>query len=560
MNIRWPTHSRRIDPTATPDLVLTGGRVVHGQLAGADDQTGGGFADALAVTDGTIQAVGDAATIERLAGPATTVIDVAGRTVIPGLHDSHLHVLRGGLTWSDEVLWFELPSLNDALERLRAEVARRPAGAWIRAVGGWHPGQFRERRGPTSAELTALAPHHPIYVQLLYEEAVLNDAAMRAAGITAEVDDPPLGSFERDPTTGEPTGTIRGIGAFNHCLGQIPPLSSEAQLASTQRMLSDLNAYGLTGAIDPGGFGMPPEAYEPIFQLWRDQAMTLKIRTYVCPVTRGREREELSAWMRHARPGFGDAWLRHLGIGEITHFGCHDLEGLTDFAVTDTARQELEEILLDAARRGQPVHMHSVLDDTTSKILDVWERIDAHHPIRSSRWSLAHAEPISEANLDRVARLGAGIAVQDRLVYRATDSANAWGADVVRRSPPLRSMLDRGIPLGAGTDATRVASPNPWVSLWWLVTGQGFDAGPERAASQCLSRLEALDAYTRGSAWFSFEEHDRGRLQAGLAADIAVLSDDYLTVDDDAIRTLGSELTIVEGQPVHAVGPFDGLA
>jgi predicted amidohydrolase YtcJ len=556
---RWPTSSRRTDPTATPELLLTGGRILHGPVAGPDADTPG-FAEALAVTGSTIQAIGETDRIEALAGPGTTVVDLDGRTVVPGLHDSHLHVLRGGLTWTDEVLWFEVPTLDDALGRLRDEVARRPSGTWIRVVGGWHPGQFREQRGPSSAELTDLAPDHPVYVQLLYEEAVLNDAAMRAAGITAEADDPPLGSFERDPDTGEPTGVVRGIGAFNHCLGRIPALADDDQVTSTAAMLRHLTTYGLTGAIDPGGFGMTPEAYMPVFQLWRDRALTLKVRTYVCPVTRGDEVAELTAWLRHAQPGFGDAWLRHLGIGEIAHFGCHDLEGLTDFTVSNAAKQELEAILLDAARRGWPVHMHAVLDDTASAILDVWERVDVQASIRSARWSLAHAEPISDRNLDRVAALGAGIAVQDRLVYRATDSARVWGEEAVRGGPPLRSILERGIPLGAGSDATRVASPNPWVSLWWLVTGRTFDDGPERDPSQCLTRLEALAAYTSGSAWFAFEEHDRGTIEVGMAADLAVLSDDYFTVDDDAIRRLRSDLTIVEGRPVHAVGAFDGLA
>ncbi len=551
MRIRWPSRTRVVDPAAPPDLLLRGGRVITPD---------GAPASAVAIQGGTIAAVGHDTALVPRATSATTVVDLAGRTVIPGLNDSHLHVLRGGRTWTDEVRWFEVPSLAEGLARIRVEVARRPPGAWIRVVGGWHPGQFREGRGPTRAELTALAPEHPVYVQLLYEDAVLNDAALRACGITADREDPPLGTVERDPATGEPTGTVRGIGAFTHCLGHVPDLPPDDEVASTRTMLADLARYGLTGAIDPGGFGMSPEAYEPVFQLWRDGDLPLKVRTYVCPVTRGREHEELSGWLRHTRPGFGDAWLRHVGIGEIVHFGCHDLEGLHDFTVTDEARHELETILLDAARRGWPVHLHAVLDDTAAAILDVWERVDARHPIGTARWSLAHAEPISDGNLDRLRALGAGVAVQDRLVYRAADSAAAWGEAAVRRGPPLRSILERGIPLGAGTDATRVASPNPWVSLWWLVTGRTVDGGPERDPTQCLTRTEALDAYTRGSAWFSVEEHDRGTLEPGRAADLAVLDDDYLTVAADDIRHLGAELTVVEGRVVHVSGSFTGLA
>lgn len=553
MAIRWPARPRALDPSAPADLVLRGGRV----LTGRDGDTPR-LVDAIAISDGTIVATGDDASVAPLATSRTTVVDLGGRTVVPGLIDSHLHVVRGGVTWADELRWYELPTLEAALEQIREAVRRQPPGTWIRAVGGWHHGQFAEGRGPTREDLTALAPEHPVYVQLLYEEAVLNDAAMRAAGVVAGAADPPLGRFDRDPETGEPTGTVRGVGAFMHVLGQAP--APHDPVGSTATMLRDLAAYGLTGTIDAGGLGMTPEAYEPVFQLWRDERMAVKLRLYVCPATRGDEAREIDAWVRHTRPGFGDAWLRHVGVGEIAHFGCHDLEGLTDFAVTDDTKAELETMLVDVAQRGWPLHMHSVLDDTTTAILDVWERVDAAVPIAGSRWSLAHVEPISDRNLDRVAALGAGIAVQDRLVYRATDSARVWGQAPVRRGPPLRGILDRGIPLGAGTDSTRVASPNPWVSLWWLVTGRTFDDGPERDPAQCLTRLEALEAYTTGSAWFSVEEHDRGALRPGMAADLAVLDDDYLTVDEDDLRRLGSELTVVEGRPVHARGDFDGLA
>jgi predicted amidohydrolase YtcJ len=553
MSIRWDTRAPRPAGSGPPDLILRGGRILTGRVG--DRPT---FASALAVRGDRVLATGDDASVSSSAGAGTRVVDLGGRTVVPGLIDSHIHLVRGGLTWTDELRWFELPSLEAALGTIRAEVERTPAGTWIRAVGGWHGGQFREGRGPTREELTAVAPEHPVYVQLLYEEAVLNDAALQAAGIGATTPDPPLGAFLRDED-GTPTGTVRGIGAFNHVLGCAPPLDRDGQVASTAAMMRDLNRYGLTGVVDAGGLGMPPEAYEPLFQLWRDGGMSLRVRLYVCPLTRGDEEREVLDWMRFTRPGFGDGWLRHVGVGEIVHYGCHDLEGLTDFTVADGAEEALERTLLEVARRGWPLHLHSVLDDTTSTILGVFERVDRQAPIGGLRWSLAHVEPISTRNLDRIAALGVGIAVQDRLVYRAADSARVWGEDAVRGGPPLRDVLDRGIPLGAGTDATRVASPNPWVSLWWLVTGRTYDEGPERDPRQCLTRLEAIEAYTRGSAWFSVEEHERGTLTPGAAADLAVLDDDYFSVADEDIRRLGADVTVVAGRVVHAHGDYAGL-
>lgn len=412
---------------------------------------------------------------------------------------------------------------------------------------------------PTHAELTAWCPDRPVYVQLLYEEAVLNDLGMRACGITADAPDPPGGTFERDPETGEPTGTVRGMGAFNHCLSRMPRPPWSERVDGTRALLRELNGLGLTGAVDVGGLGVPPMDYEPLFGVWRAGDMTLRARLYVGSLTRGEEAQQLDAWMQHTRPGFGDGWLRHIGVGEITVLGCHDLEGLTGFPADDASLLELERIARTIAARGWPLHLHAILDDTITAVLDVWERVARDHPVADLRWSLAHVERISAENLDRVRALGCGVAVQDRMVYRAADSARVWGEEAVRHGPPLRDVLDRGIPLGAGTDATRVASPNPWVSLWWLVTGKTFDGGPERAPRQRLNRMQALEAYTAGSAWFSFEEHERGRLDEGMAADLAVLSDDYFTVDDDELPGLRSELTIADGRAVHASGSFAGL-
>jgi predicted amidohydrolase YtcJ len=540
-------------------VLLRGGAIYQGAGTAAGAVGAPRFADALAIRDGRVRAVGPWSQLKSLAGRHTVTIDLEGRTVVPGLIDSHLHLVRAGLTWTDEAFWYETPSLEQGLRLLEDQARQRPAGTWLRVVGGWHPGQFAERRGPTSAELTRRFPNHPVYIQLLYEEALLNDAALKAAGIGHGVPDPPSGAFDRDPQTGVPTGTVRGVGAFLHCLACMSEPSHADKVRGTAELMAALNAWGVTGAIDAGGLGVTPELYEPLFALWRDGKMTVRTRLYLGPRTRGAEREELTGWLRHTRPGFGDGWLRHVGIGEITVFGCHDLEGLTDFAIDDASQHELDVICRQIAARGWPLHLHAVLDSTVTAVLDVWERIDREVPLAGLRWSLAHAEPISAGNLARVAALGCGIAVQDRMVYRATDSAAVWGDDVVRDAPPVRDILELGVPLGAGTDSTRVASPNPWVALWWLVSGNTFDDGPRRSERHRLTRSEALNAYTTGSAWFSFEETTRGRLEPGMRADLAVLTDDYFSVSTDDIRALASDLTMVDGRVVHAAGSFTGL-
>jgi len=512
-------------------------------------------AQAIAISGSTILAIGSERDIEALAGPDTTVIDAASRRVIPGLIDSHIHMLRAGLTWNQHLDWSGIKSLAEGLDMISAMAAEKPEGTWICVVGGWGPGQFLEGRGPSAEELTALAPGHPVYVQYLYESAVLNEAALKAAGITSESEDPPRGSFERGPD-GEPTGLCRGVGAFQLCLGLAGRPDFETQVQWTAAMMRRLNRLGLVGVIDPGGMGMPPEAYRPVYELWRRQEMTIRTRIYMMVQGAGNERVQMGEFIKYLHPGFGDDWLRLTGAGEIVSYGFMDLEGVQPFQVTQEGSQLLEELLIDLINAGWSVHLHAVLRETITAMLDAIERAVAVAPADKVRISLAHAEPISDHDLDRVRDLGMGIAIQDRMVFRAQDSSDFWGEEILRRSPPLREMLNRGIPVGGGTDATAVSPYDPWRSLWWLVTGKTLDSGPVRDADQNLTREEALSAYTVGSAWFSLDETSRGKLEPGMLADLAILSADYFEVDVDEIPNITAEATMVGGKFVYTSEAF----
>lgn len=523
-------------------------------LAGGPIWTGRRTVDAIGIAGDRVVAAGTRAEVaERLPGTATE-IDLGGRRAIPGLIDSHIHVLRGGLTWDETTRWDDLDSLADGLERLRADAARRPPGTWLRVLGGWHPGRFREGSGPTREDLDGVAPEHPVYVQLLYEEGLLNTAGLKRILSAGDV-----AGLERG-ADGEPTGRISGPEAFGRVLASFGPPSPEVEAASTRSLIADLASYGLTGAIDPGGFGITPASYTTMFDLWRDDLLDLRIRLYLVPASRGDELDEIRQWVRYIQPGFGDRMLRYVGMGEILSFGCHDMEGVRPFQVSPSSRAQLLEITDLLARHGWPVHMHAIFDETISVVLDVWEEVDRRHGLNGRRFSLAHAEPIGRTNLERVRRLGAGIAVQNRLMYRAADSAALWGEVPAANSPPLGDIVDLGIPLGAGTDATVVAPPNPWWSLWWLVTGKSVDGARPREERHRLSVEQALTAYTRGSAWFSFEESDRGHLEVGALADVAVLTADPFEVEPDRLPEISSELTLLGGRPVHRGTGFAGLA
>jgi predicted amidohydrolase YtcJ len=532
-------------------LLLRNGRVVSGPAYLPS-------ATALAIAGDRVLAVGSDRDLAALAGPETTVVDLGGRTVIPGLIDGHVHLMRAGQTWEDELHWDGLPTLAEALATVERAAATLRPGEWVRVVGAWHPSQFGERRGPTREELDRLAPHNPVYVQLLYDEALLNRAGMAACGLDRAIQDPPLGSFERD-TEGRPTGRVRGLGAFAHCQRAMGTPSLERQVASTASACGAFSRLGLTGAVDTGGIGVSRTSYEALLEARRRDLLTVRTRLYVGAGLRGEELPQVRDWTETVRPGEGDDLVRFTGAGEILSFGCHDMDGLHPFTVSREARSELSGMVRMLASRRWPIHLHATLDTTIDTILDVMEEVDAEHPLKPLRVSLAHVEPISERNLRRAQALGAGLAVQDRMVFRAADAARAWGGEeAVTHSPPLGSMLALGLPLSAGTDATRVTPFNPWLSLWWLVSGRSL-SGPRRAPEHRLTRARALELYTRGSAWFSFEEGSRGVLAPGWLADLAVLSADYFTVPEDEIPRIGSELTVLGGVVVHASPAFAGL-
>jgi hypothetical protein len=351
------------------DAVYVNGRIWpgasrYGNVGGGtrEDNHGDGEPTALAVGLGRVVACGSTAEILEFAGPGTEIVDLAGRRVVPGLIDGHIHAVRAGVTWDQELHWTGVPDVASALDSIRRAAATVPASAWIRAVGGWHPSQFKEGRPPTRRELDEVSGSHPVYVQALYEVAMLNTAGLRATGLDSFVGDPPRGVIQRHPD-GEPTGCISGMGAFARCLEAMGERTADEQRTSTAAMMSELHAAGLTGLVDPGGFAMPPERYHALFDLWRRGGLTMRMRLFVSAVDAGREYQQLNDWLRHGQSQFGDDLLRLIGIGEVVHYGCHDFEGLDpSFAIGADAREELLAITRRTAQRGWPMHIHAILD------------------------------------------------------------------------------------------------------------------------------------------------------------------------------------------------------
>ncbi|WP_319455897.1 MULTISPECIES: amidohydrolase [unclassified Mycobacterium] len=543
--------------TIPADLVLVGGRVWTDRTCALGD----GMPTAVAVTDGRIQAVGGDSEVFPYIGSHTNVVDVEGRRIVPGLVDSHLHAVRAGWSYLAELDWTQTGSVAAALDSITVAARERAPGRWITALGGWHPTQFSERRGPSRTELDAAAPRHPVFVHPVYgfaDHGVLNTVALQALGWTGQCQDPSGGTLYR-LSDGTPDGRLTGVSAFQAVVAEALQPTTEESEASTRAFFGRLAGLGLTGVIDAGGLGMVPEKYGAVRALWRRGELPLRVRMFVGAVTAGREAEELANWQRYLTPALGDDMLSVLGLGEALHYGCHDWEGMAPFAVSQQSRDELAETLLRSARGGWPLTIHAILDSSVTVVLDAIESVVRQVPIEGLRWSLCHAECASMRNLERMRALGLGLTVQSRISHKGAVCAERWSEDVFRHAPPLGDIAELGIPFGAGTDGTRAASYNPWRALWWFVTGRCQDGGPRRDARHRLDRATALDAYTRGSTWFSFEDHRRGRLLAGADADLSVLSADYFTVDEDEIPSITSELTIVAGRVVHAGHAFADL-
>ncbi|MDG4830571.1 amidohydrolase [Solwaraspora sp. WMMD1047] len=549
----------RAETGHTADLILVNGEITTtaeatpgagGAPAAVPDRVSG-----LAVRAGRVLAVGSDVDVRRYAGAATRVVDLGGRCVIPGLVDNHIHFVRAGLTWNAELRWERCPSLAAGLDTI-AEAARSgPRDEWVLVIGGWNERQFPEGRGPTRAELDRVAPEHPVLVQMMYDWAQVNTAGMRAAGITVE-EAHRAGAhlFEWDGD-GRLTGRVLGMPGCKWLYARLPEQTPEQQVASTARLSRDLNRFAVTALIDGGGVNTGPDVYDAVYEADRRGELTVRTFLTVHASARGREREEIAGYLRYGRRRHGSETLRLLGFGEVVLYGLHDRVH-TRVDVTDADRAELTELFTALATGGWPVQMHAHRPEVIETIIAACETVNARVPLAPLRWGIVHGEMIDAGQVGRIRAVGLGVLTQSLLRFLGDQMISAFGADRVRSAPPLRALLDAGVPVSAGTDAMRGASYDPFTSLHFYLTGQTIGGDRIVAPENLLNRTEALRLYTRGSAWNCFAEHEIGALLPGFRADLAVLSDDYLTVDVDRIPTLESELTLLGGRPVHLSGDF----
>ncbi|MFA6223760.1 MAG: amidohydrolase [Desulfomonilaceae bacterium] len=539
-----------------PDSILHNAKIATNGLPS--------FVEAIAIKDGKISAVGTGDEILRLRGPATKVIDVGGRTVIPGLNDSHMHPIRGGLNYNMELRWDGAPSLVDALRMLKDQAARTPAPQWVRVIGGWTEFQFAERRMPTLDEINRVAPDTPVFVLHLYDRAILNGAALRAVGYTRDTPEPPGGEIQRDKR-GAPTGLLiarPNAMILYSTLAMGPKLSREDQMNSTRQFMRELNRFGITSVIDAGGgFQNYPDDYGVIDELHKRDELTVRFAYNLFTQKPDQELSDFQRWTQMTRPGLGDDFYRMNGAGEMLVFSAADFEDFLEPRpeMPPVMEAELKEVIRHLAENRWPFRLHATYNETISRALKVYEEVNREVPFDGLHWFFDHCETISDHNIERVKALGGGIAVQDRMAFQGEYFVDRYGEKQAQRTPPIRRMLELGVPVGAGTDATRVSSYNPFIALYWLITGKTIGGAALYPESNRLDRMEALRLYTVGSSWFSSEESKKGSIAPGQLADLCVLSSDYFSIPEERIKQLESVLTIVGGRVVFAADEFQRL-
>ena len=518
---------------------------------------------AFSVTDGRFeQLTNDKEQLLKEKTADTIVIDAQGRRVIPGLNDSHLHVVRGGRFYNLETRWEDIDSLATGLEMIKQNAKVTPKGQWVRVIGGWSPYQFKEKRLPTSAELTEAAPDTPVFVLHLYSGGVLNKKALQVLGITKNTV-PPKGSYYEKDANGELTGRLVADPnpmILYKTIAALPQLSAEEQLNSSKQYYNKLLSLGVTSVIDAGGGGHTfPENYQASTALAVTGELPIRVSNYLFPQTPGKEIQSFTQWMssynanQDLHSHMDNGYVIE-GGGELLAWSASDYENFTsgrpDLAAD--AEDELEKVVRLHLLQGWPFRIHATYDQSIERMLTVFEEINKTQPFNKVRWIIDHAETVSDKNLARIKKLGGAIAVQGRMAFAGEDFAKRYGKQQTKRTPPIKKMLAMDIPVGFGTDGTRVASFNPWATYYWAVSGKTVGGYTLYDKTNTLDRLTALQVFTQGSAYFSGEEMLKGQIEPGMYADFAILNQDILTVAESKLLKTQAELTVVDGKVQYA--------
>jgi len=547
------------------DLIVFNAKIFTGNRAQPE-------AAAMAIKDGRIYSVGTDAEIIGLKGARTKMIDAGSRRLIPGLIDAHTHVLNES-GYNYNVRWDGVPTLRRALAMLSEQAKRTPKGHWVKAIGGWSPYQFEEKRFPTMDELRKAVPDRPLIVQYAYNRAFMNEQAMEIMGVgTNRFPTLPGTEFQKDQQ-GKYTGVVEGYTfTFIAMETMVPQLSFDEEVSSLVHTVHALNRFGVTAAVDAGNRGYPKQQ-AAVDVLARDNRLNVRMPFVDMQFGDGTPMNMVDAQItaitktapispgHNLHPSLAHGHT-YRGAGEVLQLEVHDHENFDRPAVViDPAamRQHVEQNVVKLVQHRIPFRMHISYNENITPFLDALEALNERTPLDGLRWSLEHAETISPENIARVKKLGGGIALDPKMALHGDGFIKTHGREKAIQTPRLRQLVDSGIPLAMSTDAFRAATFNPWVGISWMVSGKSVSGAEVLAKENRLSRPEALKLMTRGAAWFMHAESELGMIAPGNLADFTVLDRDYFAVPEDQIKSITSVLTVMDGRVVFGAQDYGNL-
>lgn len=522
--------------------------------------------EAIAIAGNKILDIGSNKDILKLKGKNTKLIDAKGKRVIPGLFDSHLHVIRGGRFYNLELRWDGVTSVKTALGMLKEQAARTPKGQWIRVVGGWNEYQFEEKRLPTLEEINEATGDVPTFILYLYGKAWLNKAGIQALNITGDTPNPAEGLIQKDEQ-GNPTGLlVAEPNAFilYSTLAKLPNMTREEEVNSTLQYMTELNRLGVTAVMDAGGgFQNFPDDYTITDELNKQGKITVRLPYFLFAQNKGSELKDYTQWLgmvnidEHAPNGHNDIDYYVGGAGENLVGDAGDFENfLFPRPILPNAMEDnLKSVISLLVQNRWPFRLHATYNESIERFLTVIEEVNKETPLDGLVWFFDHAETVSEESLQRIKALGGGIAIQHRMAYQGESFIKRYGKTPALASPPIKRILELDIPVGLGTDGTRVASYNPWIALYWITTGKTVGGNQVMAKSNAINRIDALRLVTH-KGYELIKEEKKGKIEKGYYADVVILDQDYLIIPEHAIKNVTSELTIVDGKIVYGNKEF----
>ena len=537
-------------PSLSRDALLVSGNVITMDPAMPR-------AEAFGVRAGRIVSVGSREEVRGALGPGVEEHRAERGAIVPGLIDSHNHMLWTGIQRMQADI-AGCGSIAELLQALRRYAETHPHREWIVCGSGWHVERLAEKRYPTRQELDSVSSTRPIYLPRVGHAAAVNTAALRRAGIGRDTADPPGGRIGRD-TQGEPDGLLLEPPAFNLVGRLVPPMSREERRTALRQVQRAYHAAGICGVIDPG---LAPEDMAVYEDLHR--AGELTVRSVVMPLAQTHDEpdrviDSLRAW--GVRTGFGNERLKLGGVKVYLDGGASlgtalmrepwpDEKCQCGIQVTHT--DLFHRLVETCASLGWSLGVHTVGGKAIDIALSVFEEVDRRYPIRDLRFSLIHAYlwP-TEANIATARRLNVGVATQASMQYQfAPLLVRRFGRDLVGKATPVKTWIDGGIIVGGGSDSPVTPYP-PLLGMWHAVTRHVDALGGPLGADEAVSAEQALAMYTRGSAWLSFSEHERGMIRRGRLADWVALSEDPLAIEPMRLRDIRIDATAVGGELVY---------